>query len=154
MIDKQFIQQLVDDFLKENSSFFLVSLKINSGNQIEVLIDSFNGVGIKDCMALSRKIEGSLDREENDFSLQVSSAGLSEPFKVFNQYQKYVGSNIKVQLKDGNHFSAKLIDARKDDGITIEIKKKERVGKKKKEVLEQLNCSFENIDKTKLIIKI
>ena len=79
---------------------------------------------------------------------------MSEPFKVFNQYQKYVGSNVKVHLKDGHHYSAKLIDARKEYGITIEIKKKERVGKKMKEVREQLNCSFENINKTKLIIKI
>ena len=57
-------------------------------NQIEVLIDSSDGISIKNCISLSRHIESALDRDENNFSLQVASAGLSEPFKVFQQYKK------------------------------------------------------------------
>ena len=75
MINKERIQQLVDEFLTENENIFLVSLKIGGGNQIEVLIDSFQGVKMGDCVKLSRHIEGKLDREKEDFALQIASAG-------------------------------------------------------------------------------
>ena len=74
MITKENIQELVDEFINENEAIFLVSLKIGLGNQIEILIDSFQGIKVRDCVRLSRHIEGSLDREEEDFGLQVASA--------------------------------------------------------------------------------
>ena len=86
------------------------------------------------------------------FSLQVASAGLSEPFKVFMQYQKYVGSQVDVYLRGGQKVFGKLIDADASKGIKLETKRTEKVGKKKKEVLEELHFTFDQIDKTKLVI--
>lgn len=146
------IDKLLASFLDENQNIFLVEKKVSSGNQIEILIDSFENISIKDCILLSRHIEFSLDRDENDFSLQVASAGLSEPFKVFMQYQKYVGSQVDVYLRGGQKVFGKLIDADASKGIKLETKRTEKVGKKKKEVLEELHFTFDQIDKTKLVI--
>ena len=111
MINKERIQQLVDEFLAENEDIFLVSLKIGGGNQIEVLIDSFQGVKMGDCVKLSRHIEGNLDREEEDFALQIASAGLSEPFKVFKQYEKNIGRKVDVKLKGGEKILGTMLSA-------------------------------------------
>tara|TARA_B110000459_G_C16613533_1_gene497517 strand:- start:2962 stop:3423 length:462 start_codon:yes stop_codon:yes gene_type:complete len=146
------VDKLLASFLDENQNIFLVEKKVSSGNQIEILIDSFENISIKDCILLSRHIEFSLDRDENDFSLQVASAGLSEPFKVFMQYQKYVGSQVDVYLRGGQKVFGKLIDADASKGIKLETKRTEKVGKKKKEVLEELHFTFDQIDKTKLVI--
>lgn len=146
------VDKLLASFLDENQNIFLVEKKVSSGNQIEILIDSFENISIKDCILLSRHIEFSLDRDENDFSLQVASAGLSEPFKVFMQYQKYIGSQVDVYLRGGQKVFGKLIDADASKGIKLETKRTEKVGKKKKEVLEELHFTFDQIDKTKLVI--
>lgn len=146
------VDKLLASFLDENQNIFLVEKKVSSVNQIEILIDSFENISIKDCILLSRHIEFSLDRDENDFSLQVASAGLSEPFKVFMQYQKYVGSQVEVYLRGGQKVFGKLIDADASKGIKLETKRTEKVGKKKKEVLEELHFTFDQIDKTKLVI--
>lgn len=146
------VDKLLASFLDENQNIFLVEKKVSSGNQIEILIDSFENISIKDCILLSRHIEFSLDRDENDFSLQVASAGLSEPFKVFMQYQKYVGSQVDVYLRGGQKVFGKLIDADASKGIKLETKRTEKVGKKKKEVLEELHFTLDQIDKTKLVI--
>jgi ribosome maturation factor RimP len=152
MIDKNKVSDLLHEFLDERPSFFLVSLKISSSSQIEILIDSFEGISIKDCIQLSRHIEGSFDRDEVDFSLQVASAGLSEPFQVFKQYQKYVGRIVDLQLKGGTQLLGKMLSADEKKGITIETKHKEKVGKKKKEVIQEHAFTFDQIDKTKIVI--
>jgi ribosome maturation factor RimP len=146
------VDKLLTSYLDENQNIFLVEKKVSSANQIEILIDSFDNISIKDCILLSRHIEFSLDRDENDFSLQVASAGLSEPFKVFMQYQKYVGSQVDVYVRGGQKVFGKLIEADISKGIKLETKRTERVGKKKKEVLEELHLTFDQIDKTKLVI--
>ena len=146
------VDKLLASFLDENQDIFLVEKKVSSSNQIEILIDSFNNISIKDCIQLSRYIEFSLDRDELDFSLQVASAGLSEPFKVFMQYQKYVGSQVDILLRGGQKVFGKLLDADSSEGIKLETKRTEKVGKKKKEVLEELRFTFDQIDKTKLVI--
>jgi ribosome maturation factor RimP len=151
MIVKE-VDKLLESYLDENKDIFLVEKKVSSSNQIEILIDSFNNISIKDCIQLSRHIEFSLDRDENDFSLQVASAGLSEPFKVFGQYQKYIGSQVDILLKGGKKVFGKLKDAHYSDGIKLETKRIEKEGKKKKEVFEELQFTFDQIDKTKLVI--
>ena len=70
MLNKEIIIKLVDEFISENKSIFLVDVKVSPSNQIEVLIDSFDGISIKNCISLSRHIESTLDRDECDFSLQ------------------------------------------------------------------------------------
>lgn len=152
MISKEYIQQLVDEFLSENEGCFLVSLKIGGGNQIEVLIDSYQGIMMKDCVSLSRHIEGNLDREEEDFGLQVASAGLSEGFKVFQQYDKNIGREIDVKLRGGEKMLGKLLSATEGEGIVLETTKKVKVGKKMQEVVEEHQLPFEQIDQTKIVI--
>ena len=88
MLKKETIIQLINDYIKQNESFFIVDVKISPYNNIEILIDSFNGITIQNCVSLSKFIESVLDKDEYNFSLQVSSSGLSEPFKVFEQYEK------------------------------------------------------------------
>lgn len=152
MITKERIQQLVDEFLAENEGIFLVQLKIGGGNQIEVLIDSFQGIKMGDCVRLSRHIEGNLDREEEDFSLQVASAGLSEPFKVFQQYEKNVGRKVDVKLRGGEKILGTMLCAEEGKGIVLETKNREKVGKKKQVVVKQHELDFEQIDQTKIVI--
>ena len=117
------VDKLLASFLDENQNIFLVEKKVSSGNQIEILIDSFENISIKDCILLSRHIEFSLDRDEND-----------------------------VYLRGGQKVFGKLIDADASKGIKLETKRNEKVGKKKKEVLEELYFTFDQIDKTKLVI--
>lgn len=152
MIEKRRIQQLVDDFLAKEKVFFLVSLKVGGGNQIEVRVDSFEGIKIGDCVRLSRHIEGSLDREEEDFSLQVASAGLGEPFKVFQQYEKNIGRKVDVKLKGGEKILGKMLSAIADEGIVLETKNREKIGKKKQVVVKEHKLAFEQIDQTKIVI--
>ena len=152
MLNKEVVKNLIDECICENESIFLVDLKISSSNQIEVLIDSLDGISIKNCMSLSRHIEHNLDREECDFSLQVASAGLSEPFKVFQQYKKSVGKNVNVFLKGGKKLLGKMLDAQEGKGIVLETTRKEKVGKKKTQIIEQQSFSFDQIDKTKIVI--
>jgi len=146
------VEKLLYSYLDDHQNIFLVDQKVSSGNQIEILIDSFENISIKDCVLLSRHIESNLDRDEIDFSLQVASAGLSEPFKVFKQYQKYVGKDVEVLLKGGKKVIGVMLDADKEKGIIVEIKRKEKIGKKKKEVKEQLHFSFDKIENTKIVI--
>ena len=152
MLSKEKVQELIDEFISENDTVFLVSFKMSPSNQIEVLIDSTDGISVKNCIELSRHIEGNFDREEVDFSLLVSSARLSEPFKVFKQYKKNIGKNVNVFLKEGKKLFGKMIDAEEGKGITLETTRKEKIGKKKTNITEQHSFSFDQIDKTKIVI--
>ena len=152
MLNKEFIIKLVDEFILENKSIFLVDVKVSPSSQIEVFIDSFDGIRIKNCISLSRHIESTLDRDEYDFSLQVASAGLSEPFKVFQQYEKSIGRDVNVFLKGGKELLGKMLDAKEGQGITLETIRKKKEGKKKTQIIEQQSLSFDQIDKTKIVI--
>ena len=152
MLKKETLVQLVKDYISKNESIFLVDLILTRSNQIEILIDSFTGISIKNCISLSRHIESSLDREVCDFSLQVASAGLSEPFKVFKQYKKSVGKDVNVFLKNGQELIGKIIDAKEGQGIMLETSTNKKQGKKKLQIIEQQSLSFEQIDRTKVVI--
>ena len=93
-----------------------------------------------------------LDKYEYNFSLQVSSAGLSEPFKVFEQYEKYIGRSVNVYLKEGKKILGKILNANKGKGITLETTTLKKIGKKKKQIIDQQTLSFDEIYKTKVVI--
>ena len=105
-----------------------------------------------DCVKLSRHIEGNIDREEEDFALQIASAGLSEPFKVFKQYEKNIGRKVDVKLKGGEKVLGTMLSADEGKGIVLETKKREKIGKKKQVVVKQHKLDFEQIDQTKIVI--
>ena len=109
---------------------------------------------MENCIALSRHIEGNLDREKEDFSLIVSSAGLSQPFKVYRQYEKNKGKQVNVFLKEGKKYSGKILSSEEHKGIVLEIVNQTKKGKKKTNIVETHTINFDQIDKTKLVIKI
>lgn len=155
MIDKAVIQELLDQKIEETGEkFFIVDLNINGANKITVELDhEENPVSIEDCIQFSRQIEGNLDREEQDFELEVASAGLSNPFKVHKQYIKNIGRTVKLLLKSGKTVEGELKEVT-NDLINIEYTKREKVEGKKKKVDVTVNeeYSFNDINQTKLVI--
>ncbi|MDK2979430.1 MAG: ribosome maturation factor RimP [Bacteroidales bacterium] len=153
MINKKQIETIIDGIVKEKNAY-VVDLMVNSSNKIILELDSFDGFTIDDCVDVSRIIEQNIDRDKEDFALEVSTPGLSSPFKVWQQYKKNVGQEIETILKEGNKIKGNLIDV-DDEGIVIEETKKVKVeGKKKKQtIVEKHQLSFENIKSTKIVIK-
>lgn len=118
MIDKLHVLNVIDETLS-GSDKFLVDLKISTDNRINVAIDGDNGITIDDCIELSRAIEGSLDRDEEDFELNVASAGLDSPLKLKRQYKKNVGQDLTVTTFEGKTVEGKLVEA-DDEQITLQ----------------------------------
>ena len=122
--------------------FFLVDISITKDNDVTITVESEAGiVELDDCVALSRLFESKFDREVEDYSLTVSSAGLDQPFKVLKQYLKAVGSKVEVSLKGGKKMVATLTEA-DQDSITLSYSAKEAVEGKKKKELVQHNDRF------------
>lgn len=124
---KSKVKNLLEEGLKKNPSLFLIDLSISDSYKITVVLDGDNGVSLQDCMDISRAIEHNLDREEQDFSLEVASAGVSAPLKMSRQYKKNIGRSIKLTTNNNEIIEAKLVDA--DDEKAI-LNWKERVPKK------------------------
>ncbi len=155
MISKKVVAALIYERIEElDNGLFVVSLNISPSNQINVELDKHvGGVSVKDCMSISRNIEHNLDREEEDFELHVSSAGLDKGLRVFAQYKKNVGREVKVKLHEGGKVEGKLIEATPEK-ITIQTTRKERIeGKKKKQtIVEDLVFEMDKIKETKIVI--
>ena len=119
---------------------FLVDVTVSKDKDIEVTVESEEGiVDLDDCVAISRFFETQFDREKEDYSLTVTSAGLDQPFKVLKQYLKAVGKKVEVSLKGGRKMVAELVEA-DADSITLKYSVKEAVeGKKKKEMVEHVD---------------
>ncbi len=117
MIEKIKILELVNDAL-EGSDKFLVNLKITPDNRIYVDIDGDNGVTIDDCIELSRAIEGKLDRDEEDFALDVSSAGADSPLKLTRQFVKNIGRDVEALSYDGEKVEGELVSA-DEESVTL-----------------------------------
>ena len=145
MIEKIKILGLVNNAL-EGSDKFLVNLKITPDNRIYVDIDGDNGVTIDDCIELSRAIEGQLDRDEEDFALDVSSAGADQPLKLIRQYRKNVGRELEVVTVDGERAEGTLEDA-SDEGIVLRTKGT------KKQAPETLRMAYRDIKSARVTIK-
>jgi len=152
MITSQLISDIVSNTI-QGTELFIVEVSVNPGNKILVLIDSMKGALIDDCVKLSRSIEQRLDRDLEDFELEVSSPGLTNPFRVIQQYLKNKGKDVEVVLKTGQKFTGKLISVQ-NDIFCIETKQKvKKEGKKKPElVTEQLNFTFNGVKTTKIVI--
>ncbi|HEY0029268.1 MAG TPA: ribosome assembly cofactor RimP [Bacteroidia bacterium] len=152
MITVDKIKQLADQKIAEGSNF-IVDIAVKTGNKITVLLDNDNGVSIGDCVAMSRHIEASLDRESDDFELNVMSPGLTEPFKILRQYQKNIGKQVDVVTKEGKKLSGKLLNAT-EEGIELETKVKEKTAAKKGKQLtiNHINLAFNQIKETKIVI--
>ena len=152
MIVKEQIIELIQDKLIENDCF-LVELEIGEGNVISIEIDSYEGVSVTDCIDISKVIDNSLDREVEDFEMNVSSAGLDKPLRVIDQYKKNIGRDVKVVPVDGTVVKGELIDV-DEEGVVVGYSYKERIeGRKKKEtIVKQEKIKFNNIKETTIII--
>ncbi len=119
---------------------YIVDINISKDNDIELTIESEDGVvELDDCVAVSRFFESCFDREKEDYSLTVTSAGLDQPFKVLKQYIKAVGKKVEVQLKGGKKMVA-VLEAADEESVTLKYTVKESVeGKKKKELVEHVD---------------
>ena len=134
-----------------SASQFVVDVKINNANDIFVYIDDFEGLTIEECRRINHYIESGLNREEEDFSLEVSSPGLSNPFKVKEQYTKNLNKKIEIITTDGEKIEGFLIEI-SENFIVIENSVIKKINNKKQEVKEQHKLEFVNIKTAKNII--
>ena len=134
MTFKEKVFNLVNVALSEKPSVFLIDLTITDKFKIIVTLDGDNGVILQDCIDISRAIEHNLDREEQDFSLEVASVGVGSPLKMIRQYKKNVGRTLIVKLA-GETIEAQLVDAN-DEFITLvwEAREPKKNGKGKETV--------------------
>lgn len=154
MIKKEQIIELANQKI-EGTPLFLVDVKVSPSNKIEVYVDGDNGIGISDCVSISRHIEGNLDREIEDYSLEVSSPDATKPLKLSRQYLKHVGRDFEIQLNDGTQLTGKLIEVNPAGEIVIETTSRENkpIGKGKINVTKQQNIQLSNIKESKIKLK-
>lgn len=152
MIDKNIVKNLVEEWL-EDKDYFLVDVEISPDNRIVVEIDHVDGVWIDDCVALSRFIEEHLNRDEEDFELEVGSAGLGQPFKVPQQYVNFIGQEVEVLGADGKKVQGILKSVDGQDFV-VTTQEKVKVEGKKRPVLQDVDHSFQmdNVKYTKYLL--
>ena len=153
MIDKRVIEQLVEEKLA-SSSYYLVSVEVQPGNIIVVEIDNDDAVSIDDCVELSRYIEEHLDRDAEDFELEVGSAGITSPFKVLRQYKKNIGNEVEVLTKNGVKLTG-LLKSADEEGFVVTVTKqvKPEGAKRKVTIEEDLPYTYNEIKYTKYLIR-
>ena len=145
MIDKFKVLDIVKDVL-EGSDKYLVNMKITPDNRIFVDLDGDNGINIDDCIEVSRAIENSLNRDEEDFELNVSSAGADSPLKMPRQYRRHVGRELSVEPFEGAKVEGVLTEAG-DTQFTIKTKGS------KKEPSKDLTFAYEDVKTARVIIR-
>lgn len=140
MIDTTKIIAVAEEKLR-GTDMFVVGCTSTPGNEIELLIDSDTSVAIDACAELSRAIEAELDRDEEDFSLTVASAGIGSELTSLRQYRKLVGSMVEVLLASGIKVLAQL-DQANEEGITLSYEEKQAVEGKKRKQLVRVTRSY------------
>ena len=140
MIDVKTVTEIAERYL-DGSDMYVVECKISPMGEIELLIDSDTAVKLEDCAALNRAIEAEFDREVEDYSLMVASAGIGSELKLLRQYTKIIGSSVEVLLKDGIKLLAKLNSA-DEAGIAISYEEKQVVEGKKRKVTVEVTKTY------------
>ena len=145
MIDKESIKKIVNEWL-DGKGYFLTDLTVDESNRIVVEIDDKEGVWIDDCVELSKYIESRLNRDVEDFELEVGSAGIGQPFKVFQQYLNHIGDEVDVLTHDRKKLKGVLNHA-DEKGISLLVKQKVKVkGSKRAKIMDvEMNFTFEQL---------
>lgn len=146
MIDKNVVKKLVEEWLQDKE-YFLVSIEISPDDRIVVEIDHADGVWIEDCVALSKYIEDHLNRDEEDYELEVGSAGLGQPFKVPQQYINFIGKEVEVLDADGKKVKG-ILKAVEGNAFTVGVEEKVKVEGKKRPVKQEVDHVYQ-MDKVK-----
>ena len=135
MINKDTVRSIVEEWL-DGKEYFLVDIEISPDDRIVVEIDHADGVWIEDCVELSRFIEDHLSRDEEDYELEVGSAGLGQPFKVAQQYHCFVGKDVEVLDADGKKYKG-VLKAVDGNDFTVTVQEKQKVeGKKRPQLVD------------------
>ncbi len=152
MIEVGVVKALVEEWLS-GKDYFLTDLTISPDDRIVVEIDHKDGVWIEDCVELSRFIESGLDREREDFELEVGSAGIGQPFKVLRQYQIHQGDRVEVLKADGKKLVGVLGEA-DEEGFSLTVTEKVKLeGKKRPELVDRdYRLTFSEVKHTKYLI--
>ncbi|MBI9042329.1 ribosome assembly cofactor RimP [Lutibacter sp.] len=152
-MDKIKITNLVDQAIQENSELFLIDLQFLPDNKIYVEIDGDNGVSLNECIRVSRGVENNLDREEEDFSLEVTTPDVAQPIKVNRQYIKNIDRTLTVRLKDNTKIEG-ILKKVASESIDLEWTSREPkpVGKGKITVVKTTTVSFKDIAEAKVKI--
>ena len=141
MIDKQIVKGIVEEWLQDKD-YFLVDIEVSPDDRIVVEIDHADGVWIDDCVALSRYIEDRLSRDDEDYELEVGSAGLGQPFKVPQQYVNHIGKEVEVLTADGKKLKG-ILSSVEGSRFVVTVEEKVRVEGKKRPELQQVDYDFE-----------
>ncbi|HOX74033.1 MAG TPA: ribosome assembly cofactor RimP [Bacteroidales bacterium] len=149
MIDKTRIEKLVNEFIK-GTGIFLVAVKVSTSNRIMVLADTMKGITIDECAELHRYVEKNLDRNIEDYELQISSPGLDSPFKVIEQYYRNEGSKIEVVSKEGQKMTGILKNVT-EGGFELET---ERKVKGKALEINDVSFNFDQVKSAKVVFTI
>lgn len=151
-MDEKAVRYFVEEMIHDKD-IFLVDVNLKPGNIIHIMVDKPEGISIEECVELSRQFNSAFDRDVEDYDLRVSSPGLDEAFKVAKQFEKYRNEDVRVIMKSGEKFKAKLLDFN-DEKISLLIRKKvkEEGKKKKKLVTEEKTFNREDIKAVKAVI--
>lgn len=151
-MDQKLVTKLVDEAILENESLFLIELSFLEGNKIKIIVDGDEGVSIKECIRISRHVEHNLDREEEDFGLEVTSPDISHPLRVRRQYLKNMNRILKVKTED-QELEGTLVSAN-DKEISLRWKTREPkpIGKGKVTVEKNASIAFSSIKEAKVKI--
>src|SRR5512138_1678752 len=154
MISADHIRELLEEETARQD-LFLVDVVVRPGNKIGVYVDSMQGVTLETCISVSRFLESRLDRDKEDFELEVSSPGLDRPLKLPVQFIKNTGRMLDVVMKDGMKVSGKLLSIDNEGMITLEaeVTGKNEKGKKKKELVAK-QIKQEEIKSAKIVISL
>jgi ribosome maturation factor RimP len=152
MITEKLVRELIEA-KNEGTDRFIVSLHIGTGNKITVEVDADSGVKVSDCIEVSKGVEHNIDREIEDFSIDVSSPGLTKPLKVHRQYVKNIGRSVKVTTNDDVTLEGELLSV-EEESIVVKTTTREKVeGKKGKQtVITDHQLAFSNIQETYIVI--
>ncbi len=141
------VSELLAKALENNPSLFLIEMSISMTNQIRITLDGDQGVSVEDCMAVSRAIEHNLDREQEDFSLEVSSAGITQPLTIVRQYKKNIGRKLLVKTKGGEKIEGTLVRASEDEcELHWKAREPKPIGKGKVTVEKQAVVPYSSIE--------
>ncbi len=140
MINKETIQTLTEEWLKDND-YFLVDINFGADDRIVIEIDHADGVWIEDCAALSRFLQEQLGDELGDYELEVGSAGLGQPFKVAQQYINHIGDTVEVLELDGKKVQG-VLKSVEGTNFTVTVQEKQKQEGKKRPVLVEVDKTY------------
>lgn len=151
-MNQERVKELLEEALHENESLFLIDLQFLANNKIKVIVDGDSGVPLSECVRISRNIEHNLDREEEDFALEVTTPDIAHPLQLKRQYVKNINRILKVKTAE-EEFEGTLVSAT-DEEITLKWKAREPkpVGKGKHTVEKTATLTYGNIKEAKVKI--